>query len=329
MPQRVAKVARDSGLNPCLGGIKISAVFNIYPDKRHIMEVVMLNFTSSGAKRIKKWLYVFLISSLFFCFSYCGPGKIGPHPIPEHIPRPVRKELKKALSVENAESIKGAYKLGAMGKQVKKAVPFLILILNDKNVHLTIRSRAARTLGYVKDHRAIDELIKGLADINLGVKMASASALGNMKTNRAIQPLIKALKQGYAGVRMAAAMALGRIGNPQAVEPLAQRLDPQQEENPGVRMAVATALGDIRDKDAVPVLIEALKEKDPGIRMNAAGALGKIKSKKAVPALIVLLDDKNPNVRSNAVWSLQAISRRTYGPAKSNWVTWWQKQKKK
>ncbi len=61
-------------------------------------------------------------------------------------------------------------------------------------------------------------------------------------------------------------------------------------------------------KDAVPVLIEALKDENLFVRNRAASALGKIgaAAKSAVPALKNALDD--PAVRSRAEEALERIT---------------------
>ena len=56
-------------------------------------------------------------------------------------------------------------------------------------------------------------LIAGLKDKNLAVRKAAAKALGNIGDHRAVEPLIAALGDAKADVREAAAEALGAIGD--------------------------------------------------------------------------------------------------------------------
>jgi HEAT repeat protein len=70
-----------------------------------------------------------------------------------------------------------------------------------------------------------------------------------------------------------------------------------------------TALGALKDKDAIPTLIEALKNNDAETRAKAAEALWSIgpEARSAVPALVPLLKDKQTAVRLNAAGALGQI----------------------
>ncbi|MFN0314173.1 MAG: HEAT repeat domain-containing protein, partial [Burkholderiales bacterium] len=87
-----------------------------------------------------------------------------------------------------------------------------------------------------------------------------------------------------------AAWALGEIKSPEAVPALIQVLKDSDE---GVRENTVRALGEINSSDAVPALMEAVKDlaNTPAVRRAAAWALGEIKSPEAVPALILALKD--------------------------------------
>jgi HEAT repeat protein len=74
-------------------------------------------------------------------------------------------------------------------------------------------------------------------------------------------------------VRRAAAEALGKIGDPQAVPALMEALKDRDED---VRKAVAEALGEIGDPQAVPALLETLKDEDEDVRWAATMALWKL-----------------------------------------------------
>jgi len=71
-----------------------------------------------------------------------------------------------------------------------------------------------------------------------------------------------------------------------------------------VRVEAARALGEIKSPEAVPHLIEALKDEDEGVRSAAAWALGAIKSPEAVPHLIESLKDEDLYVRRAAAEAL-------------------------
>ncbi len=116
-----------------------------------------------------------------------------------------------------------------------------------------------------------------------------------------IPSLIEAVKSDYKYIRLGAFDALARIGS-QAV-PVPDIIKILKDENTTFRKRAIEALGRLgpEAKEAVPVLIQALKDNE--IRSYAADTLGKIGSeaREAVPTLIKLLNNKDmrytiPNV---------------------------------
>jgi HEAT repeat protein len=118
----------------------------------------------------------------------------------------------------------------------------------------------------------------------------------------AVPPLIQALGDGDWHVREAACRALGAIGDRQAVPPLIQALRDWY-----VRAAACRALGAIGDRQAVPPLIQALGDRDRGVRAAACRALGAIGDRQAVPHLIQALGDWDEYVRRAACRALGQI----------------------
>jgi HEAT repeat protein len=74
-----------------------------------------------------------------------------------------------------------------------------------------------------------------------------------------------------------------------------------------VRYHIAEVLGNRRDKEALPELIEALKDIDIWVRCSAAEALGNIGDSVAVPGLIEALKDIDNRVRRSALTALVEI----------------------
>ncbi|MEM4762284.1 MAG: HEAT repeat domain-containing protein, partial [Thermofilum sp.] len=66
-------------------------------------------------------------------------------------------------------------------------------------------------------------------------------------------------------------------------------------------------LGRLKAREAVPLLIEGLKDRKPEIRSMAAWALGEIGDRRAVSALERALEDKAPEVRREAVVALSKL----------------------
>jgi HEAT repeat protein len=90
-----------------------------------------------------------------------------------------------------------------------------------------------------------------------------------------------------------------------------------------VREHAAEALGDIgpEAKEAVPPLIEVLKDKEPRVRRDAARSLGQIgpAAKVAAPQLAALLKDEDANVREAAARALRQLA---VEPEAKNGLKW-------
>ena len=71
------------------------------------------------------------------------------------------------------------------------------------------------------------------------------------------------------------------------------------------------SLGKVKVEEAVPQLIELLKDQNPEIRWVAVVALGKIGrgSADAAAALRGSLQDSDAEVREAAIWSLSRVDR--------------------
>jgi HEAT repeat protein len=173
--------------------------------------------------------------------------------------------------------------LAQIGPEAKAAVPLLVGILKDPKEHRDLRSEAAKALG----------------EIGAGDK-------------RVTEALVKAVKE--PGVNSAACRGLTLLGPPAipVLLGLFQNKDNWDGDRGGVLSVsarsslAADALGDM-GKQAVPALLEALKDTDKVKRLSVIQALGRIgpPAKNAVPALLELI--KLSNVSLEAGIALQRI----------------------
>jgi HEAT repeat protein len=131
----------------------------------------------------------------------------------------------------------------------------------------------------------------------------AASAL--VAIGAASQPvLLKSLAAPVWVARRNAAWALGALDASEAVPALIEAL---KDTDAGVREQVAWALGAIGDHRAVDGLIAALADSAAGVRKQAAWALGAIGDRRAVAGLTRALKDTEAAVRKQAAWALGAI----------------------
>jgi len=146
-----------------------------------------------------------------------------------------------------------------------------------RNVHWPwpIRMKAAKTLGYIKNNRAVDPLIAALRDKISEIRENAAWALGYIKDTRAVEPLIGILKDRY--------------------------------ENERVLRETILALGKLRDERAVEALFDALSYSNYTISTHAAEVLEEIKGANRVELLIVRLRNGDQKVRQKAAKAVQTL----------------------
>jgi HEAT repeat protein len=217
--------------------------------------------------------------------------------------------------------------LGEIGSE--RAVPALLAALQDRH-HAYIRWGAASALEAIGSERAIGALVAALRDEDEDVRRTAASALGEIGSEQAVPALVEALHDRSFLVGTFAKFALERIGSERAILSLVKAMqdwkdpwaslgritsedavpalvDALRNGPPSDRPLAAKALRAIGSARAVPALLEALGDRDEEVCREAAHALGKIGSPRAVPALIELLQSKSSGRRSSAVSALGLI----------------------
>lgn len=118
------------------------------------------------------------------------------------------------------------------------------------------------------------------------------------------RPLLEALHRPAWIARKNAAWALGALDASEAVPAL---IDALKDTDAGVREQVAWALGAIGDHRAVDGLVAALNDTAAGVRKQAAWALGALGDRRAVQGLMHALKDADAGVRKQAAWALGSI----------------------
>ena len=115
---------------------------------------------------------------------------------------------------------------------------------------------------------------------------------------------LEALRRPVWVARRNAAWGLGALDASEAVPAL---IDALKDSDAGVREQVAWALGSIGDRRAVDGLVAALGDSVAGVRKQAAWALGSIGDKRAVQGLMRALKDPDTGVRKQSAWALGSI----------------------
>ena len=191
--------------------------------------------------------------------------------------------------------------LSALGKTGdKRAVPTLVEISKNRGPY---RSSAIEALTRIDNNLAVQFLMGILEapDEDTIEKENAIRTLGGMRDARAVPLLVDALGNGKGQMRRFAAEALGRIGGEEAFKSLVKALEEQHMDE------AAGALGDMGDANAIGPLTRALGDRNWRVRSSAARALGDLDANQSVPALINALDDEERNVRTSAAGALGKI----------------------
>jgi HEAT repeat protein len=216
----------------------------------------------------------------------------------------------------------------ALGKIGKSGVLTLQTILNNETDPLVVRD-AANSVGELgKDARpAVPALAKHLKDTKddprqLEMRKSICAALVGLvsaKDQDATGPLRIALSDPEPEVWQNAVLALSNIGGPAAADAVPKLIQVLQNDkaSPQFRRQAAAAFKNIGSaaKDALPVLMAALKDKDETVRFNAAVSLGGIGDPKALDALAQVVGDTSEKAR---VRESAAIALRDAGIQKTD-----------
>lgn len=144
-----------------------------------------------------------------------------------------------------------------------------------------------------------------------GVKLAAIRALGEIGGPEAMGMLLKMLESKEELFREPAAKALEKLSeqgsSPELVEAMIKHLSISNEPNPEIRASCATVLGKLKAVEAIPALIDALKDPVANVRFKAGVALSLI-GEPAVDELIkALRGSEDPIVQEIAVTALGEI----------------------
>lgn len=282
--------------------------------------------------------------------TYAQP-EIPKEQIPTNISSKVRHQIERLYSTSANERRLAMTELGKMGTSASEAIPFAVEMLADTGSYIgnettkclgkigkpavepvisvlaseadvRTKCKAATTLGYLKDERAVKPLVEAaLDDSNRGAGFlyAAAVALTEVNSPRTTEMLIAALAENRLLVRNNAAYILSHTKDTKAVDSLMKALqdETQKTRNIGafefgeitdynrVRCSVISALGEMQSIRALPSLIQILtRDKDPRIRERAARALGAIGNKRAVDILIHSMGDNDVRVRRSVARAL-------------------------
>lgn len=152
------------------------------------------------------------------------------------------------------------------------AIPILSRHINDDDHD--VRKFVIDILGSSGDCAAVPLLIQALGDTDPNVSAAAAENLGKIADPQAVPHLVQALAKNDLWLRYTVLEALVKIAKPVPVDVIA----PLVNEN-FLKKAVFDCLGVIGGADAIPLLLEGLKEMVKNAREAAIAALIKVRER--------------------------------------------------
>ena len=210
-------------------------------------------------------------------------------------------------SAQEPARIQAIDHLAAQGAQAAEAVaPLAELLTNDS---ANVRAHAAHALGKIGEAAkpTVPALVELLKDSNPMVRQQAVKAVLAIRPGPQVTvPLcVKLLEDSDSGIRQQVMDAIADAG-PQVVPGLVEAL--QNEKAGHWACLVLREMGPV-GKDAIPALVEKLKDPRPEMRREAALALGTMGevAVQAVPQIAALLGDDQAAVA--ATYALGRIGR--------------------
>lgn len=131
-----------------------------------------------------------------------------------------------------------------------------------------VRKFVIDIMGNICDPSFVPHLITALDDPDANVRAAAAENLGKMRDGQAIPALLQALWKNDVWMRFTILEAIGKIGKPVPIAAIV----PLAKENL-LKKAIYDCLGAVGDAEAVPLLIEGMKDKLKNAREAAVMGL--------------------------------------------------------
>lgn len=187
------------------------------------------------------------------------------------------------------------------------AIPYLMIALSDPFWWYERESAAEALLEAIEGMgaAAVEPLLEALVDKEGTVRRFAARSLGRIKDPRAIQPLGMSLYDTHFEVGKTAAEALAGFG-PVGLKVLASALHHPEA---WLRQHAITGLTLSGDQRIVPVILDMLNDPDREVRKQAIQSLGTLNDERAIPALqSIALDRLDREMSGLARDALTAVS---------------------
>jgi len=187
--------------------------------------------------------------------------------------------------------------LAIMGE---RAHPFIVRAAGDGSP--LVRTASAEAMGFLGCATMLKPLLVLGKDTSAEVRAAAVRSLGSLRDPRAIVAVLGLFGDGDADVRHAASLTAALFGE-SAYPHLLKALG---DEDPLAKISAVQALGELRYPQTIPVLINHLYDTDSEVRNMVSHALA-LHGGRAVPALTEFAEDAVGDAREAAVAALFEI----------------------
>ncbi len=194
-----------------------------------------------------------------------------------------------------------------MLKRVNVAPNYHALLEVIKDERAIVRLYAARMFSFVNDPRKVEVFITSLNDRNVEIRRIAAKTLGELRDKRALNSLASSLiKDVDSNVRVIAAEAIGVFNSGESAGYLFLAL---YDQDANVRSMARKALEGIQGELIIPVndLINGLKSSEYFIRSISEKALNRMPVNKKVSALLRAIHHDDTRISLYAINALSEV----------------------
>lgn len=266
------------------------------------------------------------LSVLAGCTSTPDPSKVGPLDFYDWIDL---RRIEYAHALDSGRTDEQAMKAHQMKVQIDRRFDSIVQRAAAEKDPWR-RELAVSALGFSQRPEAVAHIEPHLTDPLPSVRGTAAAAIGFLRPSNPPMEKIEALLNDpdtYA--RQAALFSIKNLSRPdrRPSDAAIARIKELARSDPsfGVRNEAVLALGRILDESSIELLSrECLVDENSLVRSNAATVLAgfKGKARNAVPLLIDRLKDGEPGVVQRAHFALKAITGLDLDPQYGSWSDW-------
>ncbi|MGQ4832492.1 MAG: HEAT repeat domain-containing protein [Candidatus Asgardarchaeia archaeon] len=213
------------------------------------------------------------------------------------------------LSDKNKEVKKlAAEAIGNIGD--RQAGKLIINLIEKHRGNYTFIEGAIWALGELKETRAEKILIELASNGNPEIRVSAIWALGKLRSVNGLSVIFRGLSDKNVDVRYESVISLGKIRDSEAIPYLLDALDKESDEE--VKVAIIETLVKLNNSKVIPAIIKQLDVPSVNVKIASITAIRKLGAVEAIPRLLNLLKDEDDLVREAARTVLTIFKRKYF-----------------